>query len=142
LKRTRSIVGLTVVQILVGFWAIAGGLGLILDPSGTKMGLPQDYLADSPFDDYLIPGIVLFAVNGLGSVVGALVSLSRKRFAGDLGMVLGSFLVIWILVQLYWVAWFHWLHAVFLGLGILELGLGILVRKAARIRERPAEVGR
>jgi len=117
--------------MFVGIWAIAGGLGLTLDPSGENVGLPREYLADSPFADYLIPGIVLFTINGFGSLAGALVSFTRQRCAGVVGLALGSFLVAWILVQLYWVAWFHWLHGVFLTLGFLELWLAWLVRKTA-----------
>lgn len=138
MNRTRSLVWLGVVQIFVGIWGFAGGLGLALDPSGAKVGIPLEYLADSPFDDYLIPGIVLFVVNGLGSLVGALVSFNRRRYSGEVGLALGAFLVIWILVQFYWVAWFHWLHALFLSLGLLELGLALLVRRAALRNERTA----
>ena len=130
-SRTRSIVGLGVVQIFVGIWGFAGGSGLALDPSGAKVGIPLEYIADSPFKDYLIPGIILFVVNGLGSLAGALASFNRKRYSGEIGLALGAFLVIWILVQLYWVTWFHWLHALFLSLGLLELGLALLVRRAA-----------
>ena len=138
MTKTRSLIGLAALQVFVGIWAVAGGLGLALDPSGASVGIPLEYLADSPFSDYLIPGIVLFVVNGLGSFAGALAAFTERRYAGEVGLVLGAFLVMWILVQLYWVAWFHWLHAVFLCLGLVELGLAWQVRKVALRGERSA----
>jgi hypothetical protein len=114
-------------QIFVGVGAVAGGLGLALDPRGSNIGLPLELLESSPFSSYLVPGIVLLAVNGLGSLVGGTASFTRHRYAGELAMALGAFLVAWIVVQVYWIRAFHWLHALYLGLGSLELILGLLL---------------
>ncbi len=130
---SRSLVnGLGVLQVFIGLGAVAGGLGLALEPGGESLGIPLELLADSPFATYLVPGIVLFTVNGLGSLVGAVASFTRYRCAGETAMALGVFLVAWILVQVYWMAGFHWLHALYLVLGLLELVLGWSLRKAAR----------
>ena len=69
-------------------------------------------------------------VNGLGSLVGAVVSFTRYQYAGETAMALGVFLVTWIILQVLWLASFHWLHAVYLGLGLLEFVLGWSMRKA------------
>ena len=69
-------------------------------------------------------------VNGLGSLVGAVASFTRYRYAGETAMALGVFLVAWIILEVYWIAAFHWLHAVYLGLGLLEFVLGLSLRKA------------
>ncbi len=119
-------------QVLVGLGAVGGGLGLALDPRGANIGLPLELLEGSPFSSYLIPGIVLLTVNGLGSLVGAAASFTRRRYAGELAMALGAFLVAWIVVQVYWIRVFHWLHALYLGLGSLELILGLLLRRRLR----------
>jgi hypothetical protein len=89
-------------------------------------------LENSPFVTYLVPGIVLFAVNGLGSLVGAAASLSPRRYAGELAMALGAFLVAWIMAQIYWFAGVHWLHVLYFGLGLLECVLGWSLRRALR----------
>ena len=47
-------------------------------------------------------------------------------------MALGGFLMAWIIIQVYWFAAFHWLHALYLGLGLLEFILGWSVRKVLR----------
>ena len=124
--------GLGVLQALIGVGAVAGGLGLALDPSGARLGVPLELLAETPFATFLIPGIVLFAVNGLGSLAGAVTSFVRHRYAGEAAMALGAFLVTWILVQVYWMSGFHWLHWLYLSLGIAEAVLGWSVRRATR----------
>jgi hypothetical protein len=130
--------GLGGLQVFVGLGAVAGGLGLILKPSGANLGIPIELLEKTPFSTYLIPGLVLLAVNGLGSLVGAAASFTRYRYAGDTAVVLGGFLVVWITLQVYWFAGFHWLHTLYLGLGILELVLGWSLRGTLRGRSRLA----
>lgn len=131
-KNTGLVTGLGVLQLLIGLGAVGGGLVLILDPSGSKLGIPVELLKNTPFSTYLVPGIVLLVVNGLGSLVGAAASFTRHRFAGKTAMALGVFLVAWIMLQVYWFAGFHWLHALYLGLGLLEFVLGWLLQKALR----------
>ena len=128
----RLFYGLGVLQAFIGIGAVAGGLGLALDPSGASLGTPLELLEETPFTTFLIPGIVLFVVNGLGSLAGAVVSFARYRYAGEVALALGVFLVVWILVQLYWMSGAHWLHWLYLILGIVEAGLGWLVRRTAR----------
>jgi hypothetical protein len=100
-----------------------------LAPSGESLGIPLEMLDETPFTTFLIPGIVLFAVNGLGSLTAAIASFARTRYAGHAAIGLGAFLTAWILVQVYWFAGFHWLHWFYLGLGIVELALGWSVRR-------------
>jgi len=123
---------LGVLQAFIGAGAVAGGLGLALNPSGESLGLPRELLEETPFATFLIPGIVLFAVNGLGSLTGAIASFTRHRYAGHAAIALGAFLIAWIVAQVYWFAGFHWLHWLYLGLGIVELALGRSVRRSVR----------
>jgi hypothetical protein len=120
---------LGLLQLFIGVGAVAGGLGLALDPSGESLGIPLELLEETPFGTFLIPGIVLFAVNGVCSLTGAIASLARHRHAGHAAVALGAFLIAWILLQVYWFAGSHWLHWLYLGLGIIELALGWSVRK-------------
>lgn len=131
-KSKRLANGLGVLQVFIGLGAVGGGLGLVFEPNGANLGMPLEILKNSPFSTYLVPGIVLFMVNGLGSLVGAAVSFTQNRYAGEIAMALGAFLVAWIILQVYWIAAFHWLHALYLGLGLLELVLGWLLRTALR----------
>ena len=133
LRKNKGLVtGLGILQLIIGLGAVGGGLVLILDPSGSNLGIPVELLKSTPFSTYLVPGIVLLVVNGLGSLVGAAASFTRHRFAGETAMALGVFLVAWILLQVYWFTGFHWLHALYLGLGLLESILGWLLKEALR----------
>ena len=124
---------LGVLQAFIGVGAVAGGLGLALDPTGGNVGMPLELLDETPFTNFLIPGIVLFVVNGLGSLIGAIASFARHRYAGHAAIALGAFLMAWVLVQVYWFAGFHWLHWLYLGLAIVELALGWSVRRTVRM---------
>jgi hypothetical protein len=130
--------GLGILQAFIGVGAVAGGLALVLDPSGATLGVPPELLEETPFATYLVPGIVLVAVNGLGSLAGAAMSFTRYRNAGEIAMALGAFLIAWILVQVYWMAGFHWLHWLYLSLGMVEAVLGWSIRRTTSVKKGEA----
>jgi hypothetical protein len=122
------------IQVFIGMSAVAGGLPMILNPGGTDQGLTTEILASSPFNDYLIPGIILFTVNGLGNLTGAYFSLKERPFSGFAGIILGSALIIWVIVQVYYLGLSIWLQPLFFVIGIVELVLGILIFR----KEKPS----
>jgi hypothetical protein len=126
-KSTSFILG--GLQAFIGLGAVGGGLMLIIDPSGSQLGLPLAMLQGSPFPDYLIPGLFLFTVNGLGSLVGAVLSFTRQRYAGEAGMALGAILMAWITIQVAIIRAVDPLHVLYFALGLLELALGLAVRR-------------
>ncbi len=130
--------GLGILQAFIGVGAVGGGLALVLEPSGANLGMPLETLKNSPFSTYLVPGVVLFVFNGLLSLVGAAASFTRYRYAGEIASALGVFLILWIILQIYWFVSIHWLHALYLGLGILEMVLGLLLRAVLRKECRTA----
>ena len=50
----------------VGVGAVFGGLAAITNPK-SPLGIPIEILKNSPFNDFLIPGIILFTLIGLGN---------------------------------------------------------------------------
>jgi len=135
MKKTKNLArALGILQVFIGLGAVGGGLALVLEPSGAKLGIPLEELRISPFSTYLIPGAVLFLVNGIGSLSGAAASFTRYRHAGEVAMALGAFLMAWIAVQVYWFSSIHWLHAFYFGLGVLEVLLGLSLRQNLRTR--------
>lgn len=131
-KRKALSTGLGALQVFIGLGAVGGGLALVLEPNGSSLGIPLEILKSTPFSTFLVPGIVLLLVNGLGSLVGATASFKRYWCAGEIAIALGFFLAAWIMLQVFWFAGFHWLHALFLALGLLELALGLFLRKVLR----------
>lgn len=87
----------------------------------------MDYLKDSPFNDFLIPGIVLLSVNGVASLAGAILAFLKNHYSGYFTMVLGFAMLIWITAQVYWIGWSSWLQPVMLVVGAIEIGLGYLM---------------
>lgn len=112
---------LGVLQAFVGVGGVYGGYSLIADPSGFGLGVTTGSLSGSPFGSYLIPGIVLFATNGIGQVVGSFATFMRWRRAGLIGLGLGAFLVAWIGAQIFWIGLSSALQTSFLVLGLLEI---------------------
>jgi hypothetical protein len=131
-KNSRSrwlAIALGSLQIFIGLGAVAGGLVMMLDPSGSGMGFTIDLLQDSPFSSYLIPGLFLFLVNGVGSLLGSILTFIQYRYAGEIAIILGVIMITWIVIQVLIINYIHWMHPLYIGLGLLELFLGILLWK-------------
>ena len=126
--KMKVFIGLGALQAFIGLGALGGGFMLVRDPSGSALGLPLSLLEGSPFPDFLIPGMFLLAVNGVGSMIGAGLSFTRKRYAQEIAIVLGSILVAWIVIQVVIISSFHWLHVLYFILGVVELGIGLYIR--------------
>ena len=56
--------GLLAALAMQGLSGLAGGYGLIADPSGEAVGLRLAWLDQTPFSDYLLPGLILLIVLG------------------------------------------------------------------------------
>lgn len=128
----RVTLTLAVTQVFIGLNGIAGGAAMVADPSGASLWMTTDALAASPFPDYLVPGLVLLCVNGIGSLIGSVFSFRARPLAGYAAIVLGSFLILWILAQVWWLGLIHWLQPLFLVFGLLEFLLGLLLIGALR----------
>ena len=98
------------------------------EPDGSSLGFSVELLTESPFLDYLIPGLILFVFIGVGNLIGGIVSFMHHRYAGEIGILLGLFLIVWIVVELFWIELF-WLQPLYLIFGCLEFILGLLLRK-------------
>lgn len=114
--------------LLNGTGAIFGGWSLITDPSGGDIGLPLSYLKASPFHNYVIPGIILFSLIGIFSMVTAASTIFRWRHHEWLMMAQGIFLVGWILVQMILLNHFYYLQFVFGGIGLAFLVIGYYLK--------------
>nr|CAP48898.1 putative integron gene cassette protein [uncultured bacterium] len=125
----KTFIGLGTIQAFIGLGALGGGFMLVRDPSVSALELPMSLLEGSPFPDFLIPGIFLLAVNGIGSLIGAGLSFTRRRYAQEIAIILGAILVAWIVIQVVIIRSFHWLHVLYFILGVVELGFGLYIRR-------------
>lgn len=85
---------------LLGIGAVAGGIALVVRPDGSVMGFDLAILAGSPFRDFLVPGLILGGLFGIGSLVVAVLGIRRWHVAPFLAFAIGVGQMIWIPVQL------------------------------------------
>ncbi|MEI6767060.1 MAG: hypothetical protein WCM76_15620 [Bacteroidota bacterium] len=105
--------------------AFYGGILLVLDPSGQLMQIPTTLLDSSPFDSFLIPGLILLIVIGAGSLMTAILTIRKSKQFYKWVVTMGSGLIIWILTELIMIREFSMLQVIYGGLGIILLFLGI-----------------
>jgi hypothetical protein len=113
----------------LGLSAIGGGGALIISPSGKLLsGLPLTILEQSPFNNFLIPGIILFIVLGIIPclLVFALlkktnsVLAERFNFFKDMHWVwtfsiyIAFALIIWIQVETIFIQGVGWLQTFYM----------------------------
>ena len=99
-KRPRSLYVLVATLALQGLSGVGGGSGLVADPTGEALGLPLGWLEGSLFSDYLIPGVVLLLVLGIGPLVVAAGVWSGSRWAWGASLLVGMALLVWIAVEI------------------------------------------
>lgn len=91
------IMGLLMFQAFSG---LAGGTGLVADPTGELLHIPAAWLEGSPFGDYLIPGLILLTVLGILPMVMFYRVWSDLSWSWFGTLVIGAAIVIWIIVEI------------------------------------------
>ena len=136
-----------------GISATLSGFILVLDPTGGRMQMPLGMLAGTPFPNYLIPGLILCIVLGLGAlfVLASLLALPNWAWARRLNpfrsqhwtwtaaAALGLALMIWITVQVLMIGLDTVLQPVYFGVGLAILLLTLVpsVREYLRAPTSP-----
>jgi hypothetical protein len=117
----------------LGISAAFGGIVFVANPSGGLIGMPISVLRFSPFQDFLIPGLILGIVFGIGSfaailalwfrpvwsLASALTHATGEHWAWSVALVIGLSQVIWIVTQMLMLRGVSVLHFLYGGLGVL-----------------------
>ncbi len=88
-------------------------------------------LERTPFPDYLVPGIVLFTVNGVGMLAVALSVALKWRRSIDASLAVGTLVAGWIAVQVLMIGYVSILQPVMFVTGALIVLVALLARRAA-----------
>ncbi len=121
-------------QVLVGLAAIPIGLQLMAEAEGAPLGLPQAWIDTTPFGSWLVPGLFLFAMNGIGQLVAAALIVIRHPLAPWLTGALGVGLMAWIAVQVVLMP-AHVLQPIMFTIGTIEGVVALLwLRRLGHIR--------
>lgn len=137
-KTARNI--LLILLAFLGLGAIFGGGVLIISPSGELFGMPLSMLANSPFNNFLVPGIILFTVLGIAPV-GVTIALIKKpeykfaelfNFYKDMYwawtycIYIAFALIIWIQIEMTFLRAVHWSHSLYIFLAVAILFVALL----------------
>lgn len=107
-----------------GIGAIYGGGNLIFHPDGSSIHLSEELLKQTPFTNYLIPGIILFIANGLYSFAVLVALLLNLRSYPWMVIAQGVILTGWIIIQILLIRTVYFLHIILGGVGIALILLG------------------
>src|ERR1043166_5656680 len=132
--RPLLIYPLCVLHAFLGFSAICGGLLLINEPDGASLGMNTSLLANSPFSDFLLPGIMLAVFLGLLPSAAFLLLIKKleprylsvlniyasMRVPWAFSIYTGLVCLIWIIVQQTMIGYF-WIQSIIGGIGLLIL---------------------
>ena len=109
---------------LLGLNAVVAAYGFLRDPDGSSIGIPVEWLEGSPFETYLVPGIVLMGM-GVLSLAAATLQWRRHSLAWVWSGMTGAGFVIWIIVQSMMMGSFR--HPIQTTLQAVVLGLALVL---------------
>ena len=124
----------------LGFGAIGGGGVLIVSPSGELMGMPLSIIQNSPFINFLIPGMILFTVLGIMPVILMYALIKKPKWqlpeflnvfndmywAWSYCVYTGFALIIWIQTEMIVMKTVHWSQSLYMGIALLLLLVTLL----------------
>jgi hypothetical protein len=117
---------LTVVFLaILGLGALGGAAFLVSDPDGSSMQWSLSMLDGSPFTDFLIPGLILGGLFGIGSLAVAALGIAHVKLAPFLAFAIGVGQMIWIVVELAMIGEFSFLHPTMFVVGLLIAGFSV-----------------
>lgn len=119
-KITR--IALVILETLMGLAAVVSGPALI---ATNGLGMPTQWMENSPFGSYTIPGLVLLAV-GVFNLAGAILVLRRHEWSAIASCMSGLLWVGWFVVQVAVVGFVSWQQPFYFVFGLIIIGLSVV----------------
>lgn len=113
-------------HIFVGIGALIGGIVTIIDPE-TPFGITTEILKTGPFKNFLIPGLFLFFVLGVGNIISAICIKLKRYYYPYISFVFSIILPFWIIIQCLIINTVDKIHIVFFIIGILQTFFSFLM---------------
>ena len=141
--KTKKPFSFYLLLVVVGFQSISalfGGFSLITSPNGDTLEMPVSFLKDTPFTNFLIPGIVLFFLLGVFPIfiLAGLYTLKNWRWpeyfniyknrhwSWTFSLYLAIMLILWIDLQIMWVGYGNLIQTLYALVGVLILIVTLL----------------
>jgi hypothetical protein len=111
----------TLLFILISFVALTAficGLIMVSNPDGKALGLDFILLKDTPFKNFLIPGIFLTIV-GIVNLIAVFFNIKRHNNRYNWALAGGVIICGWIVVQMILIQILYWPQFFYLAIGVL-----------------------
>ena len=108
-----------ILHFLVGAFGLMGGGVAILSPD-QPFGIPPEVLKNGPFTNFLIPGITLFIIIGLGHLLTAVIILRKNRYYPYFQGIMAAITLGWIFIQCWVMEEINGLHIIIFTLGAVQ----------------------
>lgn len=113
-------------HVFVGIGAVFGGSAAIINPQD-PLGITVEALKYSPFSNFLIPGIILLTVIGLGNIISAIMFRFKSKYQGYISGIFSWSLIIWIIVQCIMFRTVVFLHVLYFIIGLIQAALSLAI---------------
>ncbi len=111
---------------IISLSAFIGGYGLM---TGDGLGMPKEWLMDTPFTTYYVPGLILFFIIGGSHFIAATFLIKNHFLSYYLSATAGYGLLIWIFTELYLLHQSHFLHVLYFVFGLITLIITMILLK-------------
>ncbi len=109
---------LFILVAIIGITATSSGLMMVSDPGGQALNLPMSLLENSPFKNFIMPGILLTII-GVINLFAVFYNIQRHSKRYNWAMAGGILICGWIIIQMILIQSFHWLQYAYLLAGVL-----------------------
>jgi peptidoglycan/LPS O-acetylase OafA/YrhL len=120
----------TLLGSLFAFGALNAFAGGYYGLSGAD-GVPREWLAGSPFSDYVVPSLALFVVVGGALALAAIMVFRGHPLARAIACAASAVLLAWIVVQVAIIGYVSWMQPATFAAGLLMLLLISLLPSTA-----------
>jgi sterol desaturase/sphingolipid hydroxylase (fatty acid hydroxylase superfamily) len=115
-------------ELVVGANAVYGGIGLMVN----GLGMPKEWLARTPFDSWLLPGIFLLLIVAVPMLAAAVAELARSPLAHLGSLAAGIMQICWIGAQVLILQRYFFLQPVLLAAGVVVTALAWWSHRVSR----------
>ena len=120
-----------VLEIFLGIAAVVCGVLFVIRPNGSLLGMTVADLIRGPFSDFLVPGVLLALVIGLGMLGAAAMVIQRREHAWRFTVAAGLAMVAFETVEIVTVR-FNPQQLIYGALGVAVALLGLRLRGLPR----------
>jgi len=108
-----------ILHFVVGVFGLMGGFAAISSPNG-PFGISTDVLKNGPFSNFLIPGLTLFIVIGIGHIITGIIVIKRNKYFPYVQGIMAAITVGWIIIQCWVMQDINALHIVIFIIGSVQ----------------------